>query len=173
MYFIELLNNLYFCIKNKQYYAALVLALIIPDACSQVLYKLHEGDEDYYIQWTKEYVCTRFSPLYQYHMIEEPSPDSRVIYSLRNYMSHSGLPETKHRKIEKFYFAFNESSTKFYSHSERNGNIKYNINVPYLCNILYEAGRDFYSKHKNEFPTGNDYSEVIPDYMFIKNINNI
>ena len=51
---------------------------------------------------------------------------------------------------------------------DNTGNTKISINVPYLCNILYEAGRDFYSKHKDEFPIENDFNDVIPDYMRVK-----
>lgn len=168
MYFEELLKNLYACIRNKQYYAALTLALIIPDVCSQVLCKLEKGDKDHYIQWVREYVCIKDDYAFQYHFVDELSIDPRVIYSLRNHMFHSGLPEIKHKEIEKFYFEFNESNHKYRRYMDNTGFTKISINVPYLCNILYEAGREFYSKHKGEFPIGNDFREVMPDYMYVK-----
>lgn len=164
MDFQSLLDDLYTYINSKSYYAALVLSLIIPDACSQVLNKSKQSKKEDYIKWFEDYVSRPDDLLYQFHYVGSLSIDGKTVYSLRNYMFHNGTPDIKHNiDDEAYYFEFGESSTKFSSHQEINGKTKVIINVPYLCDLLYKAGKKFYEDNKKLFPKANDYREVMPN----------
>lgn len=165
MTFNDLLDELEKCINNKTYYAALALSLIIPDVCSQVLCGLDKGNGKLYRQWFDDYVGKKEDMMYQAKMSDQHKITGDIMYGLRNSVFHCGLPTTNKKQNYIFYFEMNESSTLYRSYTEMTGEIKVTINVPYVCKLLYKAGKDFYINNEDKFPSGNDWRDALPNFM--------
>lgn len=173
MTFNDLLDELEKCINNKTYYAAIALSLIIPDVCSQILYGLDKGSGKYYKQWFDEYVGKKEDMLYQCGLAEQHSITGDIIWNLRNNVFHCGLPTSNKSNDIIYYFNFNISNTCYRSYTERSGIVKITINVPYLCEIIYNAGKDFYLDNEEKFKNANNWEEALPNHLKVRNIDDL
>lgn len=173
MNFKDLLDEINKCINNKTYYAALTLSLIIPDVCSQVLYELDKGNGKCYRQWFDEYVGKKEDMLYQQGLTKQHDITGNVIWDLRNNVFHCGLPTSNKGNNYIYYFDFSESRIWYRLYTERSGIIKVTINVPYLCQILYKVGKEFYSTNKDKFAIANNWEDALPNILKVKKINDL
>lgn len=166
MNFKDLLNEIDKCVNNKEYYAALTMSLIIPDICSIIAYDLDKASGKYYREWFDEYIGKKEDMLYQNSLTSKYKLTGKIIYELRNNVFHCGLPTNKKDENKVFYFEFNKSQTLYRSYTEFSGIEKITINVPYLCGLLYDAGKQFYENNKNKFPDENNWKDVKPNFLW-------
>lgn len=105
---IELLcSEIRNALKNEMYFAALTMALIIPDALGKLEYK---NDNTYYAKWYDEYVKDSMGLTYnerkQHFYKDKQDPnvfDGTQCYNLRCSLFHSaGIDIEKRTKIKEF-----------------------------------------------------------------------
>lgn len=166
MNFKDLLDEIDKCMKNETYYAALTMCLIIPDVCSKIAYNLDKTNGRSYREWFDEYIGKKEDLLYQKGLKSEYSLTGDIIYELRNNVFHCGLPTNKKDKNTKFYFEFNKSNTFFNLYTETSCIKKIKINVPYLCDLLCYAGKQFYENNKDKFTDENNWRDIMPDFLW-------
>ena len=165
MKFDDLLNEIKGCLNDKHYLGALSLALTIPDICGSIEYP-NIGVGQRYKEWYKTYIGKNQSLLNEYYDCENfPWIDEEIVYSIRNNMFHEDFPKVKavqiHKEVNKadiFYLALYESSTftatrtEIITENREQKTIKKTmINVPYLCELLVNAGSLFYINNKDKF----------------------
>lgn len=174
MKFEDLLNEIYGCLKDEHYFAALSLSLSIPDICGKVEYPNVNGTAKRYKDWYKTYIGKNESPLNEYYNCEDYSwIDEDIAYSVRCNMFHEGFPKVNTTQVKReinkadtFYLMLNKSNVFSSSNTDliptENGweaKKKTMICVPYLCRLLVGAGYLYYQNNKDKFSIDNSMEE--------------
>lgn len=139
-------------LDNKAYFAALCLALTLPDICGKAKYP-KEKTTYRYKQWLNDYVCNK-----------QPfglQADAGTIYNLRCSLLHDGNPSIDKQKckIKKFALIVRENSAHIplesSSFEEKPDGSKvcecYNININFLCEKICEAALTYYQSNSEFF----------------------
>lgn len=162
-----LIKDIERALDNDCLFAALSLALTLPDICGKAAYP-NEKVTKRYIFWYDEYI-TRFerSP----YDDDTPYLSGEVIYSLRNSMLHQGTPnidaeriKEERNKIDHFNLVVEKNTgfnalvdTASVSYRECPGgemqvtDRTYNVDVRRLCTIICEYTRAYYEEHRELF----------------------
>lgn len=149
---IRQIEEIDIALKAGAYYAALALALTLPDICAQVEYKKrHTGNEDY-IGWLKgNNVLARFESCFP--EVARATFCAEDCYALRCRVLHNGdlnLSESKRSEIDAFELALPEEGEDYLWHyyvgaDERGRGIGVaRINIVGLTRILRDAAMRFY-----------------------------
>lgn len=166
MKFDDLLNEIRGCLKDKHYLGALSLALSIPDICGSVEQPDNINVAQRYKEWYRKNIGKYENLLNVASNSEEyPWIDEDIVYSIRCNIFHEGLPKVNASQVKRdinksdvFYIALCESNRL--SSNETDIIVKDGewttkkrtmINVPYLCNLLVNAGEQFYINNKDNF----------------------
>ncbi len=145
------------------YFAALALALTLPDICGKAQYP-NKGPGARYIAWYDEHVgVSEKSPF-----DEPPMPylSGEVVYSIRNCLLHQGTPNIEVEKIKEDRYKIDqfvlliESKKPFDTYGDtagiQNGSIRsYHVNVRRLCFILCSCAKGYYNANKDKFNFSN------------------
>lgn len=164
----RIINDIEKSLDNDCFFAALALALILPDICGKAKYpKL--STKKRYIDWYDEYVGAYEKCPGQEKIV--PYLSGEVIYSLRCSFLHQGNPNIEKSgikdeccKIDKFTLLV-ERKKKFNvlaDHAEvseicfdgvRPGEPikKYEVNVRRLCLILSACAKGYYKEYPEQF----------------------
>ena len=158
---IDDMNN---ALSANCYFAALSIALMLPDICGKVAYP--DCKVGYrYKTWYDEFVGK-----YEVPPTNESCPDDtkmsylsgEVVYSLRNSFLHQGTPniepekiKAEENKIDNFFLVIG-SKKKFdiYPDISGLGNGKtrtYRVNIRRLCIIIGESASAYYKENKSKF----------------------
>ena len=98
----NLLNDMKNAKENKIYYAAMALALMIPDICGKIQYS-KGNDKEKYIRWFDEWIYKYFEfPKSKYDQFdfydEQAKFDGKVCYALRCAYLHAGNSDLQKSK---------------------------------------------------------------------------
>jgi len=141
------------------YFAALALALTLPDICGKAQHPQKKPGARY-IEWYDEHIgVSEKSPF-----DEPPMPylSGEVVFSLRNGVLHQGTPNIEvvkinegRNKIDQFALVI-ESKKPFDIYGDSAGiendiTRTYRVNVRRLCLILCSCARGYYNANKDKF----------------------
>lgn len=159
-------------LEHNCYFAALALALTLPDICGQAAYPGAKVGQRYK-DWYDEHVgYTEKSPFCDSRESPMPYLSGEVVYSLRCSLLHQGNPNVdmdrihaEENKVDQFILRLQEknqfdiygdsvSVTETFAGNQSLGKEKrYTVNVRRLCMILTRCAEGYY----NEFPEKFDF----------------
>lgn len=159
---LQLINDVDKALDAECYFAALSLALTLPDICGKAEYP-EEKTTKRYKDWYDEYIGVyEQCPCEQCKNMPMPYLSGEVVYSLRNSLLHQGTPnidcntiKDNNNKIDHFELAI-ESKKPFNIYSDSaciyNDNVRtYRVNVRRLCLILCYSARAYYEANPDKF----------------------
>ena len=159
-------------LDHNLYFAALSLALTLPDICAKAKYPNEKSNKKRYVDWYEEYLGQyEKSPRMQDEKEDMPYPSGEVIYSLRCSVLHQGTPNVEENKcnITKFElivekkkpFDIYACGVRTLSDNDR----ELSINVRTLCWKICTVAKHYYEENKQLFHFFNyhllDWDEVI------------
>ena len=147
------------CLDNECYYAALALALTLPDICGSVEYPKAQVC-DRYIHWSDKYI---FDLIYENNEMKGMSGEA--LYNFRNMFLHmgnatvdSGKIKDNYNRIDKFYlylgYDIDIAEMTFSIENKKNDKLIRKlemVNVYHLCDNICNAALGYYHEHKNSF----------------------
>lgn len=154
-------------LDNEAYFAALTLALTLPDICGKVQYP-EVGVTKRYISWYDEHIGKyEQCPSKHCKEVQMPYLSGEVIYNLRNSMLHQGTPNISKKdikntanKIDHFVLAI-EKKNEFDIYVDSSGILssnfndvitrEYRVNVRRLCLIICSSSKGYYENNKEKF----------------------
>ena len=167
----KLLDDVNKALDADCYFAALALALTLPDICGKAEYP-QKGTSRRYKDWYDEYIGKyEQSPLQEYKM---PYLSGEVVHSLRNSLLHQGTPsistddiKEERNKIDHFELVI-ESKKPFDTYVDAAGIQNesyrtYSVNVRRLCFVLCACARGYYKENRDKF---NFFNCTIIDWDF-------
>ena len=148
---------------NEQYYAALSLALTLPDICGSVEFPnkmIHER----YIGWYDRYIGDQMKAGEFAKGLRKPYLSGEIVYNLRNSFLHNGRPDVDINKlknadnqVQKFIlYVCNTEIIEEVAVSTMVGDVPFkliSVEVRHLCNILCAYALQYYNAHKEDFIT--------------------
>ena len=163
----RLIDEINTALEHDCYFAALALALTLPDICGKAEYP-EAGVTKRYIDWYNETVrYTQKCPSIHNQETSMPYLSGEVVYNLRNSFLHQGNPNievekihAEENKVDQFTLRLQEknqfdiyadaaSVTETFAGNQSLGKEKrYTVNVRRLCMILTRCAEGYY----NEFP---------------------
>ena len=155
-------------LDHNLYFAALSLALTLPDICAKAKYPNEKNNKKRYVNWYEEYIGQyEKSPRLSYEPDGLPYPNGEVIYSLRCSMLHQGTPNVEANKcnITKFelivekkkpldIYACNSYGISYHEDEQNNKIItarEIRLNVRNLCWKICTVARHYYEENKELF----------------------
>lgn len=178
----RLLADLEKSLNNDCYFAALSLALALPDICGRAEYPgLSSSSKKRYIQWYDEYIGQYEKPPKKSENDEDmPYLSGEVIYQLRCSFLHQGVPDidkeninAKENKIDYFLLVverkkafdiYSDSASVSWNNVSHNKYRSYQINVRRFCLIVSRVVKYYYEDNKDKFDFMNynviDWDEV-------------
>lgn len=151
-------------LENNLYFAALNLALTLPDICAKAKYPNEKNNKKRYVDWYEEYISKYEKVPDDIHM---PYESGELIYSLRCSVLHQGNPNIDEKKCNITHFnlvvethkpngyTFCDSAAITYTGdtpNERNilqRNMQ--INLCELCLRICRVAKWYYNNNKNQF----------------------
>lgn len=157
--FLARITEIENCLNEKMYFAALSLALTLPDICGKAEYP-QEGVGNRYKKWYQNNV----EHLYMYsdspYNDKLPYLNNEVVYSLRNCFLHAGNPNVEKSKIgnddckiDQFEIKFTNSLLGDMSSVSMGKVVKrrYILNGYLLCKRLCRCAKEYYLENKEKF----------------------
>lgn len=160
---IEITSEVEKCLQTGCYFAALMVALTLPDICGKAEFPDIPRVKRRYIGWYDEYVG-------KYENSNEPgcSNDGKmhylsgeVVYSLRNAMLHQGTPnidtdEIKEDccKIDEFVLVIDNAmavNIKSVTHDDDAVYRTYEVNIVEFCSKLVRVAMAYYKDNQENF----------------------
>ena len=154
-------------LSNNLYFAALSLALTLPDICGRAEYP-SESVTARYILWYNQFIGQyELCPCDACKEAKMPYLSEEVVYNLRNSFLHQGTPnidiskiKDSANKVDEFTLVFEKKNEyDIYSDassivSSNNGDVShrsYRVNVRRLCLIVTRAAQNYYDNNKDRF----------------------
>lgn len=154
--------------KKECYYAALTLALTVPDICGKAEYEGMRNKERY-ITWYDENIGKVQKELGK---LDDGTPfmpylSGKLVYNLRCNVLHAGVADLDKDKISeernqitKFILRIPQKSrakvygAEFNTEYQYTNNVKspiriYEVDIPLICNLIANCAEEFYSKNKD------------------------
>ena len=167
----RLIDDINRALDNRAYFAALSLALTLPDICGKAKYPTERNNKKRYIDWFDEYVGQyEQCPCDDCKQANMPYLNGEIVYSLRNSMLHQGTPNIDNRDIKNAaqyldeFVLHIEPKNEFNVHVDSAGIItsyegnqiaevkrRYRINVRRFCFVLSSASIAYYQQHIEQF----------------------
>lgn len=155
-------------LENKCYFAALSLALALPDMCGAVEFGENCCAGKRYVNWFDEYIGKDAKEAQNFGGDQQPWISGEVVYRLRNQFLHLGNAEIKKDKIKEHDNQLNNFELILGDWDlsgsltikveapipELKETIDYraiSIDVKYLCNCICKAALDYYNVNKCNF----------------------
>ena len=160
----QLIDDMNNALSANCYFAALSIALMLPDICGKAEYP-NIGVGERYKAWYDEYVGQYEVPPTQKDrpdVAQMPYLSGEVVYSLRNSFLHQGTPNIEPEKIkdevnkiDQFSLVI-ESKKDFDIYSDSAGIVNdkirtYRVNIRRLCLIIGSTASAFYKENKDKF----------------------
>lgn len=178
----RLLIDLDKSLDNDCYFAALSLALTLPDICGRAEYpNLATKSKKRYIQWYDEYIGQYEKPPKENEDDEDmPYLSGEVIYQLRCSLLHQGTPDIEKENIKaaenkidhfslilekkKDFNVYCDAARVYWNNTSTNKSRSYRINVRRFCLIVSRVVKNYYESNKEKFDFINcnviDWDEV-------------
>lgn len=164
---IRLIDDINRALENECFFAALALALTLPDTCGKAAYPdLDENrySKKRYTDWCKEYVCKTEKPFSSFGD-DMPYLNEEIIYQLRCSLLHQSTPnvspERIHEeccKVDEFSLVITDESsvdsgTSMVSYGAGMKIVKrgYEVSIRHLCYILCASAKKYYEDNIESF----------------------
>ena len=165
----RLLADLEKSLDNDCYFAALSLALALPDICGRAEYpELSSYSKKRYIQWYDKYIGKYEKPPKESENDEDmPYLSGEVIYQLRCSLLHQGVPDidkgnikAQENKIDHFslvvqkkndFDAYCDAASVCRNNESPDKERSYRINVRRFCLIVSRVVKSYYEDNKDKF----------------------
>ena len=158
-----LISDINRALEKECYFAALALALTLPDICGKAAYN-NLGVGERYKTWCKKFVCEQEKPSSP-HGDDMPYLSDEILYSLRNSFLHQGTPDIDVRKIneerckvDKFALILTDSDSinggtarVSYGANLRIVEREQTISIRHICTILCKATEKYYEANREKF----------------------
>lgn len=162
----KLIDDVSRALENECFFAALALALTLPDTCGKAAYP-HLSDRhnrQRYTDWCREYVCITEKPDSPYGA-DMPYLSEEVIYQLRCSLLHQSTPNIDSSQIreercktDKFAllitdeFSFDSGTTMVaYGAGMKIVEREQTVSIRHLCYILCKAAKEYYEDNTEKF----------------------
>ena len=167
---LRIVDDINRALDNDAYFAALSLALTLPDVCGKAEYP-NESNGKRYIKWYDEYVGKyEQCPCKECQTNKMPYLSGEVVYSLRNSLLHQWTPNIDSKKIKNEANQVDEFTLIIEKKNE--GDIyldesgvtrsfmgdfcigikrTYRVSVRRLCLILELTAKGYYQKNRDKF----------------------
>ena len=164
---IKLIEEINTALSHNLYFAALSLALTLPDICGKAEYP-SAGVTFRYISWYNEYIGQyEQCPCDACKEVQSPYLSGEIIYNLRNSFLHQGAPNIDSSKIkdsanklDEFTLVL-EKKNEFDIYSDASSIVSsndgtvprrsYRVNVRRLCQIITLSAKGYYHKNRDKF----------------------
>lgn len=155
----RIINDIKQSLENECYFAALSLALILPDMCGRVE-SPNTGNKSRYTGWCEKYLSEK------YYTLNCPDKktilDGETIYSLRCCVLHEGNPTIEKERGYAGFSLITEKKVgagpykgRVISIREENGDLVasnyLSVNLGSLCETICEAAENYYKENKDRF----------------------
>lgn len=160
----RLIGDIDRALDNNCYFAALALALTLPDICGQAADPTTKLVGERYKNWCREHVCKDLKPSSPYTS-DMPYLNEEIIYQLRCAFLHQGNPNIAAKNIKEDQCKVNmfgliiddkdcpDTGESMVSYG--NGHViehrELTIGIHYLCDILAKAAKHYYRDHPGNF----------------------
>lgn len=145
-------------LDHDLYFAALNLALTLPDICAKAKYPNEKNNKKRYVDWYEEYLGQyEKGPRFSDEKDDMPYQSGEVIYSLRCSMLHQGTPNVEESKcnITKFVLIVEKKKPhNIYSCDVRqmsDNERELSLNVRTLCWKICAVAKNYYRENKELF----------------------
>lgn len=173
----QLIKEVEKSLDNECYFAALTLALTLPDACGKAEYRT-KCNKKRYMDWCKKYIdiCTPSTSPYAADMLYL---SNEILYQLRCDMLHQSTPGVEKKEIKeeercqvdefvlsyhaKDIFSENGLSMVSYGANMQVVYKKYKIGIEYLCYKLCKSAQEYYENNKDKFDFINYHLEDLKE----------
>ena len=163
----QIIDDVNRALDNEAYFAALTLALTLPDICGKAQYP-EAAVGKRYINWYDENIGKyEQCPCEHCKEVQMPYLSGEVIYNLRNSMLHQGTPNISKgvirntgNKIDHFVLAI-EKKKPFDIYADSAGIVssnfnnittrEYRVNVRRLCLTICASAKGYYENNKEKF----------------------
>lgn len=160
---LKLIEDVERAIEHECYFAALALALTLPDICGKAEYP-NDGDTARYIKWCREFVCGE-QPRDDPRSGDMPYLSGEMLFNLRCCFLHQGTPSIDPSKIKDERCAvdqFNllitdpDSADGELSMVEYGGNWKIThreitVSIRDICYRLRMSAKKYYEENPDKF----------------------
>ena len=156
--FPELLREIHACLDRELYFAALSLALMLPDACGVAKYP-NDSVAARYIKWYNEYIG-QYDKSDDPYAADMPYLSGEVVYNLRNGLLHSANPaidkqksKNENNKLDKLNLVFGDTLGGDMKHIAYSKDYEvtyreYTLYVKPFCLKICDAAEKFYLENK-------------------------
>lgn len=150
---LNLINDMNKALEAECYYAALAIALMLPDICSKAEYPEDNKTRKRYIKWFDNFIgkyerCNKNNE-------ETPYLSGKIVYSLRNSFLHLGNPHVDNNIIDEFILVLEpKNEYEIYadvSQIDSRGKRIYEVNIRRLCLIIGNTAKGYYKENMNKF----------------------
>ncbi|MBQ0146070.1 MAG: hypothetical protein KBS51_03000 [Lachnospiraceae bacterium] len=156
----ELVKEVYQCLDNDSYMAALIVALTLPDICGKAEYA-EEKPRKRYVDWYDDYVNNDDNNGLN-HLSHS---NGELVYSLRCSLLHQGNPNIDVNKLNYEYFELIWQGNKRASYTSESYSAeivvidgkeepihrRYSVNILNLCDKICTAALSYYNKYQQKF----------------------
>ena len=167
-------NEIRSCLKNRCYFAALSLSLMLPDICGLAEYP-HRQVAERYITWYDDYIGKDEAVCRPND--NAPYLSGEVVYNLRNTFFHQGAPNVIAGKVkdptnqpDRFTLILGDGScVHTITLTLSCLDICYRdilVDVSFLCHSICETALIYYSRNREKFVF--DFHAVPQEYLFGK-----
>lgn len=157
-------NNIERSLKDKCYFSALALALVLPDMCGMAEFPEEQLVSKRYIEWYDKYLGSHFRADIAEDDTDTPWLSGEVVYNLRNTYLHQGVPsvntdkiKTENNQLDNFSLMLGDGTMIQQMTSCINfGNGEcivrnFIIDITFLCNTLCDCALWYYQNNRDKF----------------------
>jgi len=164
-------NEIHTCLKNRCWFAALSLTLMLPDICGEAEYPNRQVGERY-ISWYDTYVG---NDMKQERMHEgQPYLSGEIVYNLRNTFFHQGKVKINPSKvkdsenqIDRFILVLGDGSVlQTMTLTVNMGDVWYRnvmVDVSFLCTTICDAAKWYYDRNREKIE--DSVSAVLQEWL--------
>ena len=158
-----LVSDIEKALKEDCFFAALTLALTLPDVCGKAEYPNKRVSERYKT-WYKKYVSI-YEKTDSPYSNDMPYMSEEIVYSLRNSLLHQGTPNIENNNIKEERCKVDKFSLVITDENSCDGDIvrvsygknmdiverEQNISIRHICYSLCRAAENYYINNKEKF----------------------
>lgn len=167
---LKLIEDIEKSLENECYYAALALALTLPDICGKAEYPTTRNNKTRYKDWYDKYLGNFLSGAGRSDNPEFADisyMSGELVYSLRCQFLHSGNPNIdsdgimeERNQIDKFALIIPSKDDRFVLGEyggityDENRNVKertYSVHIPFICKLISRSAKKYYSENIDKF----------------------
>lgn len=160
---LRLVDDINRSLELECFFAALTLALTLPDACGKAEYPT-EGVSSRYKKWCQQYVCPSEKPSSP-HGDDMPYLSDEILYKLRCSLLHQSTPNVKGSEIREERCKIDKFSLIITNADSINGGLvrvsygkemqiikrEQSVSIRHICFILCRAAMAYYETNQDKF----------------------